>query len=137
MSHELGLVATLACPAAFLRCPEMCIRDSPNGNGTTTVGAALAVAQHTTKLPITVNIENGNLSGASALVANNPEKNDEEAIEKVNVYIENGQFDGLVATNDGGKIEVAGGIFDNLDKSIDAVSYTHLSDKQARIWRNS
>ena len=94
----------------------------PNGNGTTTVGAALAVAQHTTKLPITVNIENGNLSGASALVANNPEKNDEEAIEKVNVYIENGQFDGLVATNDGGKIEVAGGIFDNLDKSVDVVA---------------
>lgn len=29
---------------------------------------------------------------------------------------------GLVATNDGGKIEVAGGIFDNLDKSIDVVA---------------
>ena len=93
-----------------------------NGNGTTTIGAALAVAQHTTELPITVNIENGNLSGASALVTNNPQENDQEAISKVKVNIENGQFEGLVNDKGGGKIEAAGGTFDNLGAEVDVVA---------------
>ena len=94
----------------------------PNGNGTTTTGAAVAIAQHTTKLPINVTIENATLVGASALVANNPEKNPEEAIANIKIDIQNGQFSGLVKTNGGGAIQASGGTFDKLDSSVEVVA---------------
>ena len=94
----------------------------PNGNGTTTTGAAVAVAQHTTKLPITLTIDNATLVGTSALVANNPQNNSAVDIEKISVDILNGQFIGLVKTNDGGKIQASGGTFDNLDSSVEIVA---------------
>ena len=47
---------------------------TPNGSGTTTVGAGIAVTQHTTKLPLKVNISGGTISGYTALYQSNPEK---------------------------------------------------------------
>lgn len=91
---------------------------SSNGNGTTTLGAAIAVAQHSTTLPIDIVIKDAELSGASALVANNPQNNSADNIAKVNVTIENGSFDGLVETNDGGKITAEKGTFGDLDESV-------------------
>ena len=46
----------------------------PNGNGSTTSGAGLAIAQHTTKLPISVRITGGTISGYTALYESTPEK---------------------------------------------------------------
>ncbi|MDE5539850.1 MAG: hypothetical protein K2J20_05135, partial [Bacilli bacterium] len=43
-----------------------------NGNGTTTTGAGIAVAQHTTKNEINVVINNGNISGIYGLYEWNP-----------------------------------------------------------------
>ena len=43
------------------------IATAPNGSGTTSDGAGIAVSQHTTMLPITVNITGGKISGYSAL----------------------------------------------------------------------
>ena len=94
----------------------------PNGNGTTSTGAAIAVSQHTTKLPISVTIDGAELTGASALVANNPQNNSAEDIAKVEVIIENGQFTGLVNTNEGGKIEAAGGTFDRLGDKVEVTA---------------
>ena len=48
---------------------------TPNGNGTTTLGAALAIAQHTTKQSITVTINGGEFKGYSALSVANPQGN--------------------------------------------------------------
>lgn len=90
----------------------------PNGNGTTSLGAAIAVSQHTTKLPIVLNVENGALTGSSALIANNPQGNSEEDIEKISINISNGLFTGIVQTNGGGKVEVTGGTFDNLGDKV-------------------
>lgn len=44
----------------------------PNGNGTTSTGAGIAIAQHTTKLPIALNITGGTVEGFSAIYENNP-----------------------------------------------------------------
>lgn len=44
-----------------------------NGSGTTTYGAAIAVAQHTTGLPINANITGGTLSGIKTISVADPE----------------------------------------------------------------
>lgn len=48
---------------------------APNGSGTTTKGAAVAVAQHNTLLPIDVTIANGTLNGAKTIVVTDAQSN--------------------------------------------------------------
>ena len=64
----------------------------PNGNGSTTDGAGIAVAQHTTRLPINVTINGGEISGYSAFYQSNPQNNDADSIAKVAVKINGGNF---------------------------------------------
>lgn len=64
----------------------------PNGSGTTTVGAGIAVAQHGTKLPLKVTITGGEVSGPVALSEANPQKNPPEAINQVALDIQGGTF---------------------------------------------
>lgn len=45
----------------------------PNGNGNTTAGSGIAIAQHTTRMPIDVRVSGGTISGFSALYESNPE----------------------------------------------------------------
>ena len=71
---------------------------TPNGSGTTTVGTGIAVTQHTTKLPLKVNISGGTISGYTALYQSNPEKNDDDALKKVELNVTGGTF---VTTNSG------------------------------------
>lgn len=75
---------------------------TPNGNGSTTDGAGIAVAQHTTKLPIKVTINSGDISGYSALYQSNPEKNDAESVKKVSVAVTGGTFKAI----NGGTVSV-------------------------------
>ncbi len=63
-----------------------------NGNGTTTIGAGIAVAQHTTKLPVTVNISGGDIDALIPVKLANPQNNSEEDINKVSVVIEGGRY---------------------------------------------
>lgn len=65
---------------------------TPNGNGSTSEGAGIAIAQHTTKKPITVNISGGEILGYTAFYESNPQENEAEAIEKVTIHITNGTF---------------------------------------------
>ena len=51
---------------------------SGNGNGTTTSNTGIAIAQHTTTKPITVNITGGTISGGAAVYESNPQNNTEE-----------------------------------------------------------
>lgn len=61
-----------------------------NGNGATTVGASIAVAQHNTKLPIDVVINGASiLKGVYGLSVTNPQGNSKDAISKVKVTINN------------------------------------------------
>ena len=63
-----------------------------NGNGTTTCGAGIAVAQHTTGLPIKLTISGGTISGYTALNESNPQKNDLSQLGKIEMSISGGEF---------------------------------------------
>lgn len=58
---------------------------APNGSGSTTVGAAVAIAQHTTKLPINVEIKGGTLVGYNGVDVSNPQNNNDAANVKVTI----------------------------------------------------
>ena len=64
----------------------------PNGSGTTTDGAGIAVAQHTTKLPIEVTINSGAISGYTAFYESNPQNNAAEDLAKINIAVKGGEF---------------------------------------------
>lgn len=67
----------------------------PNGDGTTTEGAGIAVVQHTTKNVIKVNVQNGLIEGYTAFYQNNTEKLDEEAVAKVELSVTGGTFNAI------------------------------------------
>lgn len=66
-----------------------------NGNGTTTNGVGVAVAQHTTKNPIHVLISGGTISGQYAFYEWNPHNNNQDALNQINLAISGGDFTGL------------------------------------------
>lgn len=72
----------------------------PNGNGTTTDGAGIAIAQHTTKQPINVVVNGGTISGKYALYESNPQNNDADAISQVKLSIAGGTFTGDIYSQD-------------------------------------
>lgn len=82
LNIESGKYSASATPTAV----------APNGNGTTSSGAAIAVAQHGTKLPISVNISGGVFEGYSALYESNPQGNDADSIAKVKLNVTGGSF---------------------------------------------
>ena len=69
---------------------------APNGNGSTSFNVGLAVAQHTTKLPLSVTVESGVFTGGAAFIQANPQKNDEDAVTQVNISLDGGEFNGQV-----------------------------------------
>ena len=58
-----------------------------NGNGSTTTGAAVAIAQHNTKHPIKVTICGGKFTGFVALSEGNPQENDATALSQMTLEI--------------------------------------------------
>lgn len=84
---------------------------SPNGNGTTTSGAVIAIAQHTTKKDITVNISGGVFEGLRALNESNPQENDPAP--RVGISITGGVFKGEISAVDSIDF-IKGGSFSDL-----------------------
>ena len=66
----------------------------PNGSGTTTSNAAVVVAQHTTKLPIDIDIQGGTFTATEAFAQANPQKNDQDSTNKISIDISGGSFEG-------------------------------------------
>lgn len=64
-----------------------------NGNGSTSMGVGIAVAQHTTKLAVNVTINGGTIQGFSALYQSNPEENSVDDIVKINITVKGGTFE--------------------------------------------
>jgi hypothetical protein len=64
-----------------------------NGNGSTTVNAALAIAQHTTDNSIDVTINGGTFSGSAAVYQTNPQSKNPVA---VTIAITGGDFTGTI-----------------------------------------
>ncbi|MBQ7802330.1 hypothetical protein IJ380_00460 [Candidatus Saccharibacteria bacterium] len=91
---------------------------NPNGSGSTATGVAIAVAQHTTKQAISTTINSGTFTAPVAFAESNPQKNDDESIEKVTLEISGGSFnatngDPIVASEDVEKF-ITGGEFNKL-----------------------
>lgn len=68
---------------------------NPNGSGTTSEGAGIAIAQHTTKLDLNVVINGGTIKGYSSIYQTNPQKNDQESINKVTIELNGGNFEAI------------------------------------------
>ena len=77
-----------------------------NGNGSTTSNTAVAVAQHSTKLPISVNITGGTLTGGAALYESNPQSNQENPENPVTITVQNATLNGGLSLNGFGDIGV-------------------------------
>ena len=65
----------------------------PNSNGTTMSGVAVAVSQHTTNLPIAVNITGGTFNGVKALYE---EDLQDENVSNISMAVTGGTFEGDV-----------------------------------------
>ena len=97
---------------------------TPNGNGSTTEGAAIAVSQHTTRQPITANITGGTFTGPVAFSQRDPQDGD-----PVNetTLITGGTFTATsasfhsVETEDATKnlVNVSGGTFSDPEVALD------------------
>ena len=103
-------------------------KTSPNGNGTTVDGAALAVSQHTTKLPIDVTIDGGSFKGEYSLYEANVQENNEESLAKVNIKINDGNFDGKFFIENNAKKSIKGGNY-----SVDVSKYLISGYNVAKI----
>lgn len=92
------------------------VTTNANGNGATSDNVALAVIQHTTKLPIHVEINGGTFKGTAALLESNPQKNPEEATKQVGIIVNGGNFEGMVCKaepKDGSSLGVMDGSFNS------------------------
>lgn len=81
-----------------------------NPGGTTTEGAGIVIAQHTTKQAIDVTVNGGTISGNYAIYEGNPQTNSPEDVAKINLSLTGGIFDGNVSAEDV-KGFVSGGTF--------------------------
>lgn len=61
--------------------------DQFNGNGSTSQACAIAASQHSTKLPVSVVINGGELKAYTPIYQANPQNNPQEAIDKVSVVV--------------------------------------------------
>ena len=92
-----------------------------NSSGESTKGAGIAVSQHTTKLPIHVNITDGKISAQYAFHQGNTENLGSEATDKIDLQISNGEFETTSTAADKAAIKsenvtdfVSGGTFNTL-----------------------
>ena len=100
---------------------------TPNDNGSTTNGVGVAIAQHTTKLPIDVTISGGTISGTYAVYESNPQTNDADSIAKVKLSITDGNFNGSTAAvySQDVKDFITGGLF-----TTDPTAYCGTKDSK-------
>ena len=87
---------------------------NPNGSGTTTTGAAVAVSQHTTRQPINVTISGGSFTGPVAFSQADPQ--DGDAVNEVitisgGTFISNNDNYDAVEASDPALLTVSGGTF--------------------------
>lgn len=95
-----------------------------NKSGTTTDGAGIAIAQHTTKQPIDVTIAGGTVTGEYAIYESNPETNPKADIAKVKVAVTGGTFNGKIYSEDVASF-VTGGTFNTNPKDyVPSEGYT-------------
>ena len=75
-------------------------RIGPNGNGSTSVGAALVVAQHISKQPINLTVSGGLFTGVYAFYEGNPQKNEQTALDQITLALNAGCYVGKIYSED-------------------------------------
>jgi uncharacterized protein YjdB len=86
-----------------------------NGNGTTSHGAAIAVAQHTTKMPITVTVKDSTITATAAVYQSDPEENGKLDAAPVAINLESGIFTGaIVSDKETSTMAITGGTYDEM-----------------------
>lgn len=80
-----------------------------NTNGSTTYGAAISVAQHTTKQPINVLVSGGSFEAPAPISFTNPLEYSQEILDTVHITITGGDFDSTVTE------AIFNGIVDNVE----------------------
>ena len=107
---------------------------SPNGNGSTTNNVALAVIQHTTKLPTLVTINDGIFIGGAALFEQNAQNNDQEAVSKISLAVNGGSFNGqFYSENKTGFI--TGGVFSSDPSAYLASGYAAVDNSGDTVYQ--
>lgn len=94
---------------------------SPNGSGSTATGVAIAVAQHTTKQAINATVTGGTFTAPVAFAEGNPQHNEEEDVEKVELSITGGTFNAtsgepVVASEDVEQF-ITGGVYNKVPEA--------------------
>lgn len=122
----------------------------PNGNGSTTSGAAIAIVQHTTKQPINVRLDGGVFNGVFAVYEENQQNNEQAAVEKISLAINGGVFNGRIGSENlvdfvnGGKFAVmpneayfveglTGELYDGYYVVIEAVTEDNVALIEAQL----
>lgn len=93
---------------------------TPNGNGTTTVGAAVAISQHNTNHAINATIKGGTFIGENALYEADLQADDQKAT-NVTLSVTGGTFNGKVSSQSCASF-ITGGTFH------DASAFDYLAD---------
>lgn len=102
---------------------------TPNGNGTTTVGAGIAVMQHTTRKHIRVGITGGTIEGYTPFHLSNPQNNSATDLANVEAYLGGGNFSVIH-----GGINAVGKEGANIDAAtLDITGGTYASDPSAYV----
>lgn len=83
--------------------------ETPNGNGSTMTGVAVAVSQHTTNLPVSVTIEGGTLKGVKAVYEKDLQGG---ATDDITLSLTGGTFEGEVESQNADGF-ISGGSFTN------------------------
>ena len=69
------------------------LEQAPNGNGTTSSNVGIAIAQHTTKLPISVVVNGGTIGGTNSLNQSNVQGNSDDDVKKIDIEVNGGMFE--------------------------------------------
>ena len=99
------------------------------GGGNSVDGGGIVVAQHSTKLPLKVTVNDGTVEANTSFIQHNVMANEDEAINKIELSIRGGNFSGKLRSDNfeakNGKGFISGGTFTNTgseDDTNDAVS---------------
>ncbi len=84
-----------------------------NGSGTTIVGSAIAISQHTTNKKIVATVSGGTFEGAYALYEDDMQTEPTD----VTITISGGTFNGLVDSKKASKFTISGGVFNGMQET--------------------
>lgn len=101
-----------------------------NASGSTSSGVGIAIAQHVTNQPISVNIAGGTVNGVKALEEINPQGNSDDNLSQVKMEVTGGRFVGEVSAADVSKF-ISGGTYSTDPTGfVDDDSYAYKMNNQ-------